>query len=35
VIDRRTDRISSSGERRLAKRILRELHQTLFKGVAR
>jgi len=35
VIDRRTERISSSGERRLAKRILCELHQTLFKGVAR
>jgi hypothetical protein len=34
VIDRRTERISSSGERRLAKRILRELHRTLFKGVA-
>jgi len=35
VIDRRTERISSSGERRLAKRILCELHQTLFKGVSR
>ena len=34
VIDRRTERISSSGERRLAKRILRELRRTLFKGVA-
>ena len=33
VIDRRTEGISSSGERRLAKRILRELHRTLFKGI--
>ncbi len=35
VIDRRAERIHSSGERRLAKRILRELHRTLFKGVPR
>jgi len=34
VIDRRTERIHSTGQRRLAKRILRELHRTLFKGIA-
>ena len=33
VIDRRTEAISSSGDGRLLKRILRELHRALFKGV--